>query len=138
MHRQYWAYFLKESSRSAPSRAASVLQRKSPRRPVAEAVDHAVREAVEASTVPVRADALLFLLTNFEQMVGFPLALAGETRPGDLREHVRRDAAILLKDAASQRPTADAGDPLSGHEVVEALARRWTDLWAAARGVWGT
>ena len=88
----------------------------------------------------IRADAVLFIHSELENFVAYPLAEVGG-RPGDDRisEEVQRDVALIMDESvtiASEHP-ADGVVEVTGHVVLEATARTWDRLWLASREFWG-
>ncbi len=139
MRGEYRRYYALEVERSAPSRAASVLNRKSARRQVSAAVDDSVNGVVATSAVPIRDDAVLFLIVNFETLVGYPLSLEGHLGLDDLSTGIAADTKTVLEDAQAARAenSASDGGPISGHEIVDAISRSWDRLWSTTQDLWG-
>lgn len=105
---------------------------------VNEALYEALQELPERSRV--RPDAVHFLRVNLHQMVTLPLFRRAEgpggpsysVHPGELKEYLRHDADIVLRESP-----LDSRGEITGHAVLDTLSRVWSRLRVTGFEVWG-
>jgi hypothetical protein len=100
-----------------------------------------VRTAVEASeadprTRPLRDDAKAFLAVNFEDLVLYPLTIAGEVDAAALRRDVDKDIRMLVSEASARVPPNSPEGVITARNVVDAVSNNWSRLAVARHGVW--
>lgn len=90
--------------------------------------------------IRLRADAKLFLLTNFHQMIIKPILLASisrQIRPLFHREElihmVRDDVRKIIK--YSREYSKD--EEISGHSIMRTIDKMWNELKTAQLDIWG-
>ena len=96
-----------------------------------------IRDAIEAAAkklaeqgARLREDAKYFLLVNFTEMVVKPLRKANPEKR--LQDALNHDLKLLLDVAAQAVHKAE----ISGHAVVDALSKAWSDLEVNHLEIW--
>lgn len=90
----------------------------------------------------LRADAKLFLVLNFYQMVFLPMVRAPQsaTKPSRRRllALIADDTQTIIETARSQRPESDHDRPeISGGQIAEALGKAYRKLKLSEINLWG-
>jgi hypothetical protein len=104
-----------------------------------------VRKSIESTTAELelenqlRADARLFLLVNFHELILIPLLRTGRTDVDQSTARIQHDLIRILDTARSlahSRSPAGSEVYVSGHTVVDALAASWNELELTSTGIW--
>jgi hypothetical protein len=96
-----------------------------------EVVGEAILAAEATVGRPIRDDGRAFLAVNFQDLILAPLEIAGEAPREQLYEDVRADIVSIVRAADQDGPIE-----LSGHALVNALARSWDQLRVTRYGIW--
>jgi hypothetical protein len=80
----------------------------------------------------IREDAKYFLLVNFAEMIAGPLTERVER--DRLIHDLRHDTRLLLESASLNGKNKEE---ISGHDVINALSKNWTELDVMKLGLWG-
>jgi hypothetical protein len=133
MDPRYEAYFARRLASYRRERFAAYA-------PFGEDVQRVVREGLQAAEMPppisVRPDAVAFLVINLHEMVVLPtMAIAREETPSLVRDALPRDVANIVQ-AAAQQAQAGGDSEVSSHDILKAVAARWSDLQFAAPWRW--
>jgi hypothetical protein len=95
---------------------------------VAKIIDDVLHELPGAK---LRADAKYFLLVNMHQMVVLPLAMSGNNESHEVHEAVRSDVKTIIRKIPKSKSRE-----ISGHEVLDAVAKTWSKLQVNQLDFW--
>lgn len=102
-------------------------------------VNAALEEVLRKVPDTLRPDAVHFLRVNLHQMVTAPLlhpvalrSSAVSVHPDELVDDLRHDTEMLIQEARN-----DSAEYVTGHGIVNALARAWKTLRVNAFELWG-
>lgn len=82
--------------------------------------------------VLLREDAKYFILVNFAEMIARPLR--EKVAPDRLAYDLKHDLKLLLDSASFIRKEKEE---ISGHDIVNALAKNWAELEVMKLDLWG-
>jgi hypothetical protein len=101
---------------------------------VRDVIDEVVRTYKD---LVVRADAKFFLLINFVEMIAIPLSKAAKMEREKLEFELRHDLMLILDTARQELTRAERKLEVSGHAIVSAVSKLWSDLELMRPNFWG-
>ncbi|MBI2679004.1 MAG: hypothetical protein HYX28_09505 [Candidatus Koribacter versatilis] len=85
----------------------------------------------------LRPDARFLLFTLFINMIVLPLTVSGRLRHGELSEMVQGDVRTIVGDVIKRRRRTNSPQDISGHEILDSIARNWQKLSVTKFRLWG-